>query len=79
MKIGKDLKKNNPTIVFNILYIKGKEICPAYISKINSNYEKQIILLMIRDLEKESCHYLAVKKLFSLLKIITSTHKVELP
>ena len=34
---------------------------------------------MIGDLEKESCHYLAAKKLFSLLKIITSTHKVELP
>ena len=26
-------EKNNPTIPFNILYIKEKEICPAYISK----------------------------------------------
>ena len=28
-------------IAFIILYIKGKEICPAYISKINSNCEKK--------------------------------------
>ena len=38
------------------------EIFPAYISKINSNLEKQIILLMIPNKEKESCHYLVVKK-----------------
>ena len=37
-------EKNNPTIALNILCIKEKEICPAYISKINSNCEKQIIL-----------------------------------
>ena len=29
-------EKNNPTIALNILYIKEKEICPAYISKVNS-------------------------------------------
>ena len=29
------------------MYIKEKELCPAYISKTNSNYEKQIILLII--------------------------------
>ena len=28
------------------------ELCPAYISKINSNCEKQIILLMIPNVEK---------------------------
>ena len=39
--------KNNPTIAPNILYTKEKEICLAYTSKINSNCEKQIILLMI--------------------------------
>ena len=39
------------------------EICPDYISKINLNCEKQIILLMILDEEKEGLwHYLAVKK-----------------
>ena len=33
----KAFDKNNPTFALSILYIKGKEICPAYISKINSN------------------------------------------
>ena len=46
-------EKNNPTTALNVLYIKEKEICPAYISQINSNCEKQIILLMISDTEKE--------------------------
>ena len=31
----KMFEKNNPTIAFNILYIKEKEIYPAYISKHN--------------------------------------------
>ena len=43
----KRFNKNNPTIVLNALYIKDLEICPAYVSKINSNCEKQIIILMI--------------------------------
>ena len=48
------------------------EICLAYISKYNSTREKQIILLMIPNEEKESWHYLAVKNLSALLKRITS-------
>ena len=38
-KIGdwETFEKKNTTIVFNILYTEGKEIYPAYISKINSN------------------------------------------
>ena len=35
-----DLKifgKNNPKIALNVLYIKEMEICPTYISKINSD------------------------------------------
>ena len=40
-------KRNNAIIVRNILYIKEKEIYPAYISKHNSTLEEQIILLMI--------------------------------
>ena len=32
----KTSEKNNPTTALNILYIKEKEICPAYISKHNS-------------------------------------------
>ena len=55
-------EKNDPTIALNILYIKEKEILPAYISKHNSTREKQIILLMIPKEEKEGLHYLAVKK-----------------
>ena len=49
----KTFEKNNPTIALNILYVKEKEICPAYISKFNSNCEKQIILLMIPNEEKK--------------------------
>ena len=39
------------------------EICLVYISKMNSNCKKQIILLMIPNEEKESWHYLEVKRL----------------
>ena len=67
-------EKNNPTIALNVLYINGKEICPGYISKINSNCKKQIILLMIPNEEKEDWHYLAVQKLLVLLRGITSKH-----
>ena len=49
----KTFEENNPTITLNILYIKEKQICPAYNLKINSSCEKQIILLMIPNEEKE--------------------------
>ena len=55
-------------IAFIILYIKGKEICPAYISKINSNCEKKKILLMIPNEEKECWHYLSLKKTICITK-----------
>ena len=60
--IAKRLRKNNLTIALNILYIKEKQICPAYISRINSNSEirKQIILLIIPN--EENWDYLPVKK-----------------
>ena len=67
-------EKNNSTIALNILYIKKKEKSPAYISKMNLNCEKQIILLMIPNKEKEGWHYLVVKILSALLKGITSKH-----
>ena len=70
----KTLEKNNPTTALNILYIKEKEICLAYISKINSNWGKQIILLMIPNEQKEGLHYLAIKKLSALLRGIVSKH-----
>ena len=37
----------------NILYIKEKEILPAYIWRYNSTHEKQIILLMIPNEERK--------------------------
>ena len=39
----KTFEKNNPSIAIalNVLYIKEKEICPAYISKINLNCENK--------------------------------------
>ena len=61
----KAFEKNNPTIALNILYIKEKEICSAYIPKINWNCEKKKVLLMIPKEEKEGQHYLVVKKLFA--------------
>ena len=59
----KTFQENNPTIALNILYVKGKEILPVYISIHNSTREKQIILLMIPNEEKEGWHYVTVKKL----------------
>ena len=46
-------EKSNPTIALNILYIKEKQTYPAYISKIDSNCEKHVILLMVPNKEKE--------------------------
>ena len=53
-------KKNNVTIALNVLYAKKEKIYPAYVLKHNSNREKQVILLMISNWEKQ-WHYLAVK------------------
>ena len=59
-------------------------MCPAYLSKHNSNREKQVILLMIPNEAKskgrkagsegQRWHYLAVKKLSALSRGITSKH-----
>ena len=61
------------------MYAKKEKIYPAYVSKHNSNREKQVILLMISNGEKTETkskgqlwHYLAVKKLSALLREITS-------
>ena len=53
------------------MYIREKELCAAYISKINSNCQKHLILLINPNWEKEGRHYLAVIKLSSLLRRIT--------
>ena len=49
----KTFEKNYLTIALNILFIKEKEIHPAYISKHKSSCEKQKILLMIPNEDKE--------------------------
>ena len=49
----KRFEKNNPKSTFNFLYTKEKEIFQTYISTINSNHEKQTILLMIPNKEKK--------------------------
>ena len=69
-----NIEKNNPTISFNILYVKKKEICAAYTSKINSNCKNQIILFIIPNDEKEGWHHLPVKRLSALLHGTTSKH-----
>ena len=66
--------KNNLIIALNILQIKEKEICPVYISKNNSNCQKQTILLMIPSEEKEGWHFLMLKKQSTSLRGITSKH-----
>ena len=45
-------EKNNVTISLNVLYAKQEKIYPAYVSKHNSNREKQVIILMIPNEEK---------------------------
>ena len=59
--------KNNVTNAFNVLHAKKEKIYPAYVSKYNSNCEKQLILLMIPNGEK-LWKYLAVKKLSAVLR-----------
>ena len=77
MKIGKDLKKNNPTIALYVLYTKEKKTCPSSISKSNSNCEKQIILLVIPNEKKAGWHYLATRKLSVLLRGIKSKRLIK--
>ena len=45
-------KKNNGTIVLNVLYTKKEKIYPAFVSKHNSNHEKQVIILIISNEKK---------------------------
>ena len=43
----KKFEKNNVTIALNVLHLKKEKIYPPYVSKNNSNCEKQVILSMI--------------------------------
>ena len=47
--------------------LKKKKIYSGYVSKYNSNREKQVVLLMISNGEKQ-WHYLAVKKTIGIIK-----------
>ena len=44
--------KSNQIISRNILCLKNKKTCPAYVSKHNSNREKQIHFLLIPNKEE---------------------------
>ena len=57
--------------MFLVFFILKKKKCPAYITKYKSTCEKQIILLMIPNEEKEGWNHLAVTKLSTLLRIVT--------
>ena len=54
-------EKNNATIALNVSHIKEKEICPTYTSKSNSSCKKQIILLLIPNVEEEDWYFLPLK------------------
>ena len=69
----KKFEKNNIAIPLNVLYTKVEKIYPAYVSKDNSNREKQVILLKITN--REGWHYLAKNKLSALLEGIISKHQ----
>ena len=49
---GKKIEKNYVTIALNILYGKKEKLYHAYVSKRNSNREKEVIILMIPNEEK---------------------------
>ena len=76
---SKDWKKFecNNEVALNILYVpyNTKKINIAYKSKNNLIQKRQIILLMISDGQK--CHYLVIKNLSGLLRVITSNHKED--
>ena len=75
IKDWKRFEMNNPTFALNIVYIKGKEICPAYILKINSHCEKLILINNSLNDSKFRKRRLALscsKKLSVLLRRINS-------
>ena len=68
----KRFEKNNVTISLNVFNTKKEKIYPAFVSKHNSNRAKPVTILMISNRDK--WHYLAVKKLSTLLRELTSKH-----
>ena len=57
---------NNKSIALNVLQEVERKIIYLYKSEFNKTREKQVILLIISDEQKQ--HYVAVKNLNSLLK-----------
>ena len=53
----------NQAVAFNVFNEKEMQICPTCNKKYNSTCEKQIVLLMIPNVEKEGWHHLAVKNI----------------
>ena len=62
----KTFEMNNKSIALNILQVNEQKISRFYKSDFNKAREKQVLLLMINDNEKQ--HYLAVKRLNGLFK-----------
>ena len=69
--IRKALRKITQQSLSTFCILK-KKVYPAYVSKHNSNREKQVILLMIPN--AEGWHYVEVKKLSAFLREITPKH-----
>ena len=63
---GKFLRKTIEYLFLIFFCAKKERLYPAYLSKLNSNPEKQVILLMIPN--GEGWHYFAVKKTISIIK-----------
>ena len=64
-------EKNNLAIALKVLYAKKQKIDPAYVSKHNSNQEKQI------DPKQRRMTLSCYKKITSLQRGITSKHHVD--
>ena len=64
----KKIEKNNVTITLNVLYAKKEKPFPSYVSKHNSNREKQFILLMIQNGEKQQKALSFIKKTINIIK-----------
>ena len=62
-------------MALNALYAKKEKINPAYVSKQNSNREKQVTFLMI--LNREGWNYFSVEKLSAFLREISSKNSVD--
>ena len=67
----KKFRKIMSQLLLMFYMLKKKKTYPTYVSKHNSNREKQLIFLMISNGGGRRWHYLAVKKLSALLRWIT--------